>query len=69
LHLLPPLSSPPHRLCLRRVYQASHRVCSIRSPRNITRASPATLRCVRCKPGARSRAIRQLSVTRLVPVG
>jgi len=32
---------------LARVYRAKRRVCNIRSPRDITRASPATLRCVR----------------------
>jgi len=62
---LPPLSSPPHRPCLRGVYRAKRRVCNIRSPRDITRASPATLRCVRCKPRTRRRTIRELSVTRL----
>jgi len=65
-HFLPPLSSPLHRPCSRRVHQAKHLVCSTRSPRKNTRASPSlsTLRCVRCKPKARRTSIRELSAMR-----
>jgi len=65
-HFLPPLSAPLHRPCSRRVYQAKHLVCSTRSPRKNTRASPSlsTLRCVRCKPKARRTSIRELSAMR-----